>query len=491
MPLSNVSKPIENIILITVDCLRSDHLEFYGYTKRTMPNLVRLAPSGFVVDRAYTNSPFTLGSFPSIFTSSYPLEGDPFYTLEGRPAPIYEVLRSKGYRTAGFNANLYLSLIRDYGRGFDFYWSLTEAGGEVRGKTRSLRETALRIGRSVYRRMGRSPKLVSIVDSLPLLRDVIYSLTSVGVGYARAEEVTRRAVNWIRKHGREPFFLWIHYMDVHNPYFVGEDLRRVRKLSYFIKEQELVRRSHELYSSRGRMSVNRELNEMIIRIRRIYDERIRRVDANIGKLIKVLEEERLTEGTALILTSDHGQGFLEHGFYSHGAYFYEEVLRVPLIVSLLGESSGYERIKGDKSLIDLSPTILALLGESYPPYRGRGLLDDSDSSIVYSEALHNKKGMPVSSLDESREARITIAIKKDNMKYIVQFRGSLILYEELYDLERDQHEVKDLSREDEYSSILEEFRRNVFLHMRSIGIDPAKVLHRFRLWKLRRKITSR
>ncbi len=484
------SHPIENIILITIDCLRPDHLELYGYGKRTMPNFVQLTPSGLVVDRAYTNSPFTLGSFPSIFTSSYPLEGDPFYTLKGRPAPIYEVLHSKGYVTAGFNANLYLSLIKDYERGFDFYWSPVKTKGEIHRGPRSYREIVLKIGRSLYRRMEESPRLMDAVGSLPLFRDIAYLLTDAGVGYTRAEEITRRAANWIRDYGKRPFFLWIHYMDVHNPYFVGGDLKRVGKLSYFIKEQELVRKSHELYSSREGLSIDRELDGMLIKMKEVYDERIRRVDANIGKLIKVLEEENLARDTALILTSDHGQGFLEHGFYSHGAYFYEEVLRVPLIISLLGKSSGYERIKNDRSLIDIPPTILALLGESYPFYRGRSLLDDSNNSIVYSEALHNEKGTPVSSMDDSKEVRITIAIKKDEMKYIVQFRGSEVLYEGLYDLGKDRHESEDLSKEDNYSGTLEEFRKDVATHMRSIGINPERVLYRFKLWKLKRKIVS-
>ena len=486
-----ISESIENIILITVDCLRPDHLELYGYGKRTMPNLVQLAPSGLVVDRAYTNSPFTLGSFPSLFTSSYPLEGDPFYTLRGRPDSIHEVLRGKGYRTAGFNANLYLSLIRDYERGFDFYWSPIRAEEAKSQGFNGLRDVVLKIARNLYRRIEGSPKLIDTAGSIPLLRNIVYSLTEAGVGYARAEEITRRAVNWIREHGKRPFFLWIHYMDVHNPYFVGDDLRRAGKPSYFIKEQELVRRSHELYSSRRRLTVDQESKEMLIKMKGIYDERIRKVDANIGKLIKVLEEENLIGSTALILTSDHGQGFLEHGFYSHGAYFYEEVLRVPLIISLLRGSSGYERIKGDRSLMDIPPTILALLGEMYSFYRGKSLLDDNDKDIIHSEALHNEKGTPISSMDDSREVRITIAVKKGNMKYIVQFRGSETLYEELYDLERDRYEVEDLSKGGNYTDILEEFRKEVSTHMRVVGIDPAKVLHKFRLRKLRRKIASR
>ncbi len=485
-----LSQSIENIVLITVDCLRPDHLELYGYSKRTMPNFTQLAPSGIVVDGAYTNSPFTLGSFPSLFTSSYPLEGDPFYTLKGRPAPIQEVLHSKGFRTAGFNANLYLSLIKDYERGFDFYWSPVKTEGEHR-RSNGLREMILKIGRSFHRKIGGNPNLMDAIGYLPLLRGFIYALTDAGVGYARAGELTRKAVSWIREHGKSPFFLWIHYMDVHNPYFVGEDLKLSGKLSYFIREQELVRRSHELYPSRGRISTDRELEDMIIKMKRVYDERIRRVDTNIGKLIKVLEEENLTEGTALILTSDHGQGFLEHGFYSHGAYFYEEVLRVPLIISLLGGPPGYERIGSDRSLIDIPPTILKLLGESYPFYRGKNLLDDSGNNIIHSEALHSEKGTPISYMDDSKEARITIAIKKGGMKYIVQFRGSEILFEELYDLERDRYEREDLSKDDEYSSVLGELRKEVSTHMKTIGVDPVRILYKFKLRKMGRKITSR
>ena len=79
---------IENILLVTVDCLRRDHLELYGYSRRTMPYLTKSIGGGLVVEEAHTNSPFTRASLPSLFTSSYPLEGDPFYTIRERPITI-------------------------------------------------------------------------------------------------------------------------------------------------------------------------------------------------------------------------------------------------------------------------------------------------------------------------------------------------------------------------------------------------------------------
>jgi membrane-anchored protein YejM (alkaline phosphatase superfamily) len=148
------------------------------------------------------------------------------------------------------------------------------------------------------------------------------------------------AIEWIRRNKSNPFFLWIHYMDVHNPYLVGEDLKRIKKLSYFVREQELVRKSHEAYVKGERVEKGEVYRRMMEEIIKIYDRRITAVGNCIGKLILELRREGLDKGTALILTSDHGQGFLEHGLYSHGPYFYEEFLRVPMILGFLKGEGG-------------------------------------------------------------------------------------------------------------------------------------------------------
>ncbi len=187
----------------------------------------------------------------------------------------------------------------------------------------------------------------------------------------------------MRRNRDNPFFLWIHYMDVHNPYMVGEDLRSVGKFSYFFVEQYLTNRSQQSYWRRERLGLDDDLREFISAVRDVYDRRISRIDANIGRLIEAIRKEGIDKETVLILTSDHGQGFLEHGFYSHGAYFYEEILRVPLIIVPLEGMTGWKRIEGYRSHVDIPPTILSLLGEGREEdYRGSDIIGEPGSDVV-------------------------------------------------------------------------------------------------------------
>ncbi len=127
---------IENILLVTVDCLRRDHLEFYDYSRRTMPYLTKNI-GGLIVEEAHTNSPFTRASLPSLFTSSYPLEGDPFYTIKERPTAIYSLLRKRGFKITGFSTDFFLPPVLEYGRGFDYYWNPVLKGA-VSGSLRNF-----------------------------------------------------------------------------------------------------------------------------------------------------------------------------------------------------------------------------------------------------------------------------------------------------------------------------------------------------------------
>jgi len=480
---------IENFILLTVDCLRSDHLEFYGYW-RTMPKFAELLKTVFIVD-ASSNAPFTLASFPSIFTSSYPLEGDPLYTFKGRPEPVQSILQRKGYKTAGFNANILLSLISDYERGFSYYFNPIRGGVIPKNNSRKILVTLLR---KPYHHIKDKPNLLDLIGKIPLLSEVAYSLTSTGVLYPACDKLTLEAIEWIKRNKATPFFLWIHYMDVHNPYLVGDDLRRLKKLSYFVREQELAGKSREVYVKGGRIE-DGIYHEVINEIIKIYDKRITVVDNCIGKLISELRREGLDKETALILTSDHGQGFLEHGLYSHGPYFYEEFLRVPMILGFLKGEGGLERINDHSSSIDIAPTVLSILGEGEGSgYRGRSILEDSQSPAIYSEALYPGKKPPLAiisgNIEDLEDLRVTFSIKKMWKKYIVSISPSGIIKEELYDLMNDPDEKVDISNLGSQAS-LDDLRSDLLSHMSQIGLDFTKIMGRLRVRYLREKVKLR
>ncbi len=471
---------IENIVLVTVDCLRRDHLEFYGYNNRTMPRLAIEARGGLIVEEAHTNSPFTRSSLPSLFTSSYPLEGSLPYSIRGRPVTIYSLLKERGYNTAGFSADLFLPPVLEYGKGFDHYWTPTLGRSGRSIKDRLVSGVLFRIGRSSLRFFLKYQGLLERATTLPILRDIAYSLTNTVSPYPPAEIPTTKAVEWIRRNKSDPFFLWIHYMDVHNPYLVGGDLRRTGRFSHFLMEQYLTNSSQEEYEKRGRISLKDDTRSFISALREVYDERIGRVDASIGKLIDVIREEGIDKETVFILTSDHGQGFLEHGFYSHGAYFYEEILRVPLLIVPLGGVMGWKRLGGYRSHVDVPPTILSLLGERKEVgYRGKDIIGEPSSGVVYAEALHNQEGRPLSASGQE-EVRVTFGVKKESRKYIVQYRGSNVLWEELFDLASDPEEEMDLSEDESHRQELNELRSEVLSHIRLIGFDLEGIERRYK-----------
>lgn len=482
---------VENVILVTIDCLRPDFLEFYGY-RETMPNLSR-DRGGLVIERAYANAPFTLGSVPSLMTSSYPLEGDPLYSLNGRPKPIYYLLKEKGYSTAGFNSNDLLAMIPSYREGFDEYWvpPILEDQQEMR----ALDKFFLRIAGSIYGRVDKDLiyQALDILSRSNALRRMIRSIIrrAVPYPYPTAPVITEKAIRWIESNRGRPFFMWIHYMDTHNPYLVSEDLVSVEYPSHSLIEKELTDVSKSYYKYGRRIPATKRIKEALSSIIKVYEDRIRRVDENIGRILDTVHNVGLGKETAVIVTSDHGQGFLEHGFYSHLAYFYDEIVRVPLII-VHPRKKGFYRKRGPFSLLDVAPTILAILGESRnEEYRGVNIIDFKAVERIFSEVVHGADGEHVYPLkDEGVELMVSLSLVRDRWKYIIH-QGREHLKEELYDLVADPNERRDLSGDPRFSDVIDSLRRDYISHVKEIGFDFKKLYYRYRVVMAKKKLRKR
>ena len=336
-----------NLILITIDCLRADRLSCLGYSKQTTPNLDRLASAGVLFPQAISVGATTPPSFVSLFTSTYPLMyGAKLYITDSR-TPVAQVLKEHGYHTAGIHSNPWLSPYFGYHRGFDTFDDSYQKRHHqsLLSKPREL----------VKRIIGAEGRLYEFLFP-------IYLTLMRGAYYTKAEVINRKVISWLQANGRENFFLWVHYMDAHEPY-----LPPSRFISP-LKKYRILELDRKARSSPGRL-LPRQVNEFMS----IYDSKVSYVDEMIGSLLHTVEQSSISDNTFVVVTADHGQQFLEHGRYGHRHYLYDELIRVPLIIAGPGLES--QVIGQQVSLLDLAPTILDMLEIEKPrAFLGNSLL---------------------------------------------------------------------------------------------------------------------
>jgi len=231
------------------------------------------------------------------------------------------VLRQHGFKTAAFNSNPFLSAGFGYARGFDVF----EDG--------LLSKRASRLPRTAYTYLAKAVRLVRRTPYMP------------------APKLVRLAVRWMREECSEstPFFIWVHFMDTHGPYQPKRGIAYLNK----VRAERLWRKA--VTTPQAITSEERDA------LKEAYLEEVAFAERYIGVLLKEIESLGRTEDTIIVLCSDHGDGFNEHGFYSHPRYLYEELVRVPLLI--YHPSLGERRIvQTPVGLVDIMPTVLDMLG---------------------------------------------------------------------------------------------------------------------------------
>lgn len=322
-----------SFILVVIDALRADHLGIYGHARETSPNLDRLARSGVLFTRAVSPSSWTPPSMASLLTSSTVGQHGLVEKGQGLP-PDADVIAARlaraGYRTAAFTTNPWLKRAFGFDRGFQSYLDIDRLGLERRLLGVGLKNWVLR-------RAGRirvEPELVP-----------------------EASEVTRRALDWLGRNGAAPFFLYLHYMDVHSPYDAVAPFHGALCSGHRL---DLPDHLLEVQFRRGRFRGDQAVLEHVLEL---YDEEILATDAAIGRLTEGIARLGLEASTLLVVTADHGEEFLDHGGVMHGQTLYEEVVHVPLIVRPPGREASPHLVVPDRvSTLDLYPTLLELAG---------------------------------------------------------------------------------------------------------------------------------
>jgi len=330
----------DNVILLSADALRADHISCYGYERKTTPVLDELAEESIRFTNAYSASSHTREAVPALLTGEYPdVAVDSGYHLATET--VASTLSDAGFATAGFHSNPFVSRAYGFDKGFDHF------------------DDDLHLGQH---------KLITLAQrAFDKLRNR---------HYARAEEINQRSLNWVDSLvENKPFFLWNHYMDTHGPYDPPDEYATL-----YAKEGLSGRDTQSLYQRAidEPESITEEERDLLIDL---YDAEIRYNDERIGEFLSELRERELLEESLLVVTADHGDAFGEHGYYEHPRYLHDEITHVPLFVRPPG---GVTKVVGSPvSTLDIVPTVEQSVGRNPNVSLLEEIIDDRH---IYSQA---------------------------------------------------------------------------------------------------------
>jgi len=412
----------ENVLLVTVDSLRADHV--LGAAADT-PVLDDLAAGGLSYQRAFAQGPFTTFSMPSLFTSRYPSglnylefsESTVGSYIDEEPT-LQSVLQKAGYQTAGFHSNPLLSNLFGFDRGFDTFDARLPFSN-----TDMLPGRAKILADKVFRTVRKHP-------------------------YLPARKLNERAIEWLD--GRDPdqpFFLWVHYMDVHGPYIAKSGNHYLNKY-----------RGERLWR-KAVTSPEEITDDERDRLCELYREEVAYTDSQLGNLLDALRNRDLWNDTMVAVTSDHGEAFGEHGAFSHPHQLYDELTHVPLIVRTPNGPTG--TVDATVELLDLAPTLVERATGDVPNAFAGNRLPAPDQSI-------NEEDRAISEADVT--PNYTGSVRTSEYRYI---RDDGANREELYDVTEDPDQERNVAddRPDVRGRLADMIEEHLASERRDVGPD--------------------
>jgi len=308
----------KRVVFVTMDTVRRDHLPFHGYPRPVAPFLTRLAKRSVVFDETICACSLTTPSHASMFTGlQLPQIGVYHNAYEALPEGLYtmaQLFRDQGYQTAGFASVVWMEKFAPGFSSFDCY-------------------------DQTY---------------LPEGSDRVY--------YGQAARTVDRAIAWLTTEaGKEPFFLWVHLYDPHDPYYPPSEVAGLMEDDFRENRSKLlahwVDRQHK-HTRVGRVDSERDF----VTMHNGYDSEIRYVDREMERLYGAAGKAGLHDDSLWVFTSDHGEGLGAHGYLSHGRRINREQVSCPLLFHTPGGQLAPRTVPERVHHVDLMPTMAALLG---------------------------------------------------------------------------------------------------------------------------------
>lgn len=391
-----------NIVFISIDTLRADHLSCYGYDRLTSPSIDKLAGEGVRFAKAYSQTSWTLPSHMSMMTSQYPhihkVQTGQFPLSESK-VTLAEMLSDAGYYTQAFVSWIYVTKKYGFAQGFDKFEELVPPS---------------------------------------------YLVDPTTHWSYKAEKVTDTVLNWIKTKPTETFFLFVHYFDPHIDYEPPPPYDRMFDPDYkgtaegtFTWIRTYIKGAHK----KPQKIKQRDLQY----ITALYDGEIRYTDTHVGRLLDGIDENVGLDNCLVILTSDHGEELNEHGsMEGHQWTLYDEIVHVPLIFRFPKKAYKSTVIESQVQLIDIAPTIAELVGIGKPA----GFQGQSMMKLIEGKEGHQSEQI---SFAETKRHTIKQSVRTGRHKLIhtnarAKGRNGLPVVEayELYDLREDPTEQNNI-----------------------------------------------
>lgn len=443
----------KDIIFITVDSLRADHLSCYGSNYVKTPNIDKLAKDGFIFSNAFAGGSHTVTSVSSFLTSV------PTPLVRREHLTIQEVLRRNGYKTIGLNPNVQIvyGFCSDLGltRGFDRYDTLLGSSRE-------------RFEAQVEGFIGMAGGLTTHLFNND---SIFYKLISNVIGYIplpiakpapRADEINQKGIS-VLKNSKQPVFLWLFYLDVHEPYMPQQ------KTCSFRNNLKSINVNRKLRYFRDNLTI-----EEVEELHKLYIGEIEQLDKEVGNLITELNENDLYDDTVIIFTADHGEQFGEHGGFGHGA-LYDEVISVPLIVKEDKKADSH-KVEEIVSLLDLAPTIADIAGiTNVETFSGESLRPLYNSN--------KRRTKPILCFADERGEQYCYRTKKWKIIFRKEKKGIISRTggNELYNLGEDPLEKENVYHE--YTETAKKLQNEAISYLNNFKNSNAKILEKRRIKK--------
>ncbi len=436
----------KSIVLVTVDCLRADHCGFMGYQRPATPFLDGLASESFVFPAAIVAGVPTYYSFPAILASRYPLAlGREVLGLTPEETNLASTLREEGYATAFFGAaNPYLSSRFGYDFGFDTFNDFMDGDlaplsspGETAQKPTGWAGNLNRALESVSHKipgMGAAYEELYFQYCQRWAAPAPESLDNLR-RFPAADVIVDHAQTWLSAVGKSPFFLWLHFMDPHSPYYPTE-----KGLKILGENRLTASRARYLNAYWNRFDIGtKRLRHRRDEVIALYDAGSSWVDAQVSWLVKVLRRSKLWEDCVFALTADHGEQFLEHDGRYHAPSLTEELIHVPLLLRVPGATKKAV-CSNPFSLLHLAPTLLAAAGLPPPlDFQGRSYWKHIREGTAWSGPAISECIAGCTNpfnLDQRRGARL-LAVRETRYKMLFNLDSGP---EQLFDLDADPGE---------------------------------------------------